>query len=189
MYLLTNNTESKLGTTPLPDGMVRVFRDNGRDGLSFLTAQQIKYVPIGDKIELNLGHDPEVIFELIKLRSFRDNIWMQVNGADVFRRVDDGAVNIEVNSHIVGWDDHGIYTQRIRNYTSKPIEVEVRRTFDGHVRFRSMLNPRLHDYRTVEFRTSVNPAQRADLMFELLTQQGRNARQNNVTLEEAQIAM
>ena len=54
MYLLTNNTESKLGTTPLPDGMVRVFRNNGRDGLSYLTQQNIKYIPIGDKIELNL---------------------------------------------------------------------------------------------------------------------------------------
>ena len=58
MYLLTNDEESKLGTTPLPDGTVRVFRDNGRDGLSYLTAQTIKYVPIGDKIELNLGPDP-----------------------------------------------------------------------------------------------------------------------------------
>ena len=69
MYLLTNDKESKLGTTPLPDGMVRVFRQNGRDGLSFLVAQQIKYIPIGDKIELNLGPDPEVIFDLVKLRS------------------------------------------------------------------------------------------------------------------------
>jgi hypothetical protein len=57
MYLLTNDKESNLGTTPLPDGTVRVFRDNGRDGLSYLTQQQIKYVPIGDKIELNLGPD------------------------------------------------------------------------------------------------------------------------------------
>ncbi|MHC4407285.1 MAG: hypothetical protein ACYTG0_47350, partial [Planctomycetota bacterium] len=69
MYLLTNDEESKLGTTPLPDGTVRVFRQNGRDGLSFLVAQAIKYVPIGDKIELNLGPDPSVIFELAKLRS------------------------------------------------------------------------------------------------------------------------
>ena len=36
MYLLTNDKDSKLGTTPLPDGTVRVFRDNGRDGLSYL---------------------------------------------------------------------------------------------------------------------------------------------------------
>ena len=82
MYLLTNDKESKLGTTPLPDGAVRLFRQNGRDGLSFLAAQAIKYVPIGDKIELNLGPDPEVIFELVKLRSWRDDLWMQVNGAE-----------------------------------------------------------------------------------------------------------
>src|SRR3990172_4608419 len=83
MYLLTNDEESKLGTTPLPDGVVRVFRDNGRDGLSFLVAQPIKYVPIGDKIELNLGPDPEVIFELVKLRAWRDNIWMHVHAPNV----------------------------------------------------------------------------------------------------------
>ncbi|MHB9045606.1 MAG: hypothetical protein ACYC35_06640, partial [Pirellulales bacterium] len=53
MYLLANDKASKLGTTPLPDGVVRVFRDNGRDGLAFLVAQPIKYIPIGDKIELN----------------------------------------------------------------------------------------------------------------------------------------
>ena len=39
MYLLTNDKESKLGTTPLPDGDFRIFRQNGRDGLSFLAAQ------------------------------------------------------------------------------------------------------------------------------------------------------
>ncbi len=39
MYLLTNDKDSKLGTTPLPDGAFRLFRQNGRDGLSFLAAQ------------------------------------------------------------------------------------------------------------------------------------------------------
>ena len=68
MYLLTNDKDSKLGTTPLPDGAFCVFRSNGRDGLSFLASQAIKYVPIGDKIELNLGPDPEVIFDLVKLQ-------------------------------------------------------------------------------------------------------------------------
>ena len=84
MYLLTNDKDSKLGTTPLPDGNVRIFRDNGRDGLSYLAAQTVKYIPIGDKIELNLGADPEVIFELIKQRVSRDDIWMQINGQRIF---------------------------------------------------------------------------------------------------------
>jgi len=111
MYLLTNDKASKLGTTPLPDGMVRVFRENGRDGLSFLAAQSVKYIPIGDKIELNLGADPNVIFELIKLRAYRNNIWMQLGGLDVFRRVDDGAGQIEVNSSVSA----GMTTRSIPN--------------------------------------------------------------------------
>ncbi len=187
MYLLTNNKDSKLGTTPLPDGVVRVFRGNGREGLSYLTQQSIKYVPIGDKIELNLGPDPSVIFELIKLKASRDNLWMQINGGNVFRRVGDGAVKIDVNSSVAGWDDHEIYSQRIRNYTAKAIDVEIRRPFDGHVVFRSGLKPTLFDYRTVQFSTGVEAGKKADLMFEILRHQGRNAKQNNVTLEEAEV--
>ena len=187
MYLLTNDKESKLGTTPLPDGMVRVFRQNGRDGLSFLVAQQIKYVPIGDKIELNLGQDPEVIFELVKLRTWRDNIWMQINGTDVFRRVDEPGVQIEVNSSVVGWDEHNLFDQRIRNYTKKPIEVEIRRAFPGHVVFRSSLAAKSHDYQTVQYVATVKPGQKADLLYEVLQHQGRNAKQNNVTVEQIEI--
>jgi len=187
MYLLTNSVESKLGTTPLPDGVVRVFRDNGRGGLSYLTQQSIKYVPIGDKIELNLGVDPEVIFELIKLRAFRDELWLQLHGTSDYRKVGaDGVMRIE-NATLAGWDDHEIFTQRIRNYTSKPIEVEVRRTLPGHVVFRSQLEPKLHDYQTVEFLARLAPAKRADLLFEVVRKQGINAKQGNITLQTAEI--
>ncbi len=188
MYLLTNNKESKLGTSPLPDGVVRVFRDNGRDGLSYLTQQTVKYIPIGDKIELNLGPDPEVIFEWIKLKTHRSDIWFQVNGVNVFHKLDEPGARAEVNMTVVGWDDHELYTQRIRNYTARPIEVEIRRTLPGHVVFRSRLDPKLHDYQTVEYTTIVPSGKRADLLQELVRHQGHNAKQNNVTLEPANVA-
>jgi hypothetical protein len=183
VYLLTNDKQSKLGTTPMPDGVVRVFRQNGRDGLSFLVAQQIKYVPIGDKIELNLGQDPEVIFELVKKRAWRDNVWMQIHGTDVFRRVDQPGVQIEINNNVVGWDEHNQFDQRIRNYTKRPIEVEIRRSFAGHVVFRSNLAAKSHDYQTVEYVATVKQGQKANLLYEVLQHQGRNAKQNNVTAE------
>jgi hypothetical protein len=183
MYLMTNDKESKLGTTPLPDGVVRVFRNNGRDGLSFLVAQPIKYIPIGDKIELNLGRDPEVIFELVKLQTWRDAIWMRVDGADVYRRVDEPGVQIDLKGSVVGWDDHVRYSQRVRNCTSKPINLEVRRAFPGHVVFRSELPAKNHDYQTVEFTATVKPAEKADLLYEIVQHQGRNAKQANVTIE------
>ncbi len=187
MYLMRNDAESKLGTTPLPDGMVRVFRDNGRNGLSFLVAQPVKYIPIGDKIELNLGADPEVIFELVKLRVWRDNIWMQLNGLDVFKRVDEPGAQIEVASSVAGWDDHTLNAQRVRNYSAKPIALEVRRTFGGDVTFRSALAAKNYDYQTVEYTATVPPATKADLLYEILQRQSHNAKQHRVMVEKADV--
>jgi hypothetical protein len=186
MYLLTNDDKSQLGTAPLPDGIVRVFRDNGKEGLSYLTQQQIKYIPIGDKIELNLGVDPEVIFELIKLRAVRDEIWLQIHGQTELRKVG-GAVIKQENASVAGWDDHEIYSQRIRNYTGQEIEVEVRRAFPGHVIFKSQLEPTLFDYQTPQFLAKIPAGQRADLLFEIVRKQGASAKQNNVTLQAAAV--
>ncbi|MEI8376000.1 MAG: hypothetical protein WCJ35_24520 [Planctomycetota bacterium] len=187
MYLLTNDKDSKLGTTPLPDGMVRVFRQNGQDGLSYLVGQPIKYIPIGDKIELNLGRDPNVIFELVKLRSYRDNIWMQIHGADIFKQVGEANVQIEVNSSVVGWDDRAMFSQRVRNYTAKPIDLEIRRTFPGHIVFRGDLAAKNFDYQTVEYTATVKPGEKTDLLYEVIQHQGRNVKQNNVTVEKATV--
>ena len=185
MYLLTNDKDSKLGTTPLPDGTVRLFRQTGRDGLSFLVAQAVKYVPIGDKIELNLGVDPEVIFELVKLRIWRDELWVQVHNTAIFRRVDQPGVQIEINSSVAGWNDHALYSQRVRNYTKKPIDLEIRRTYGGHVLFRSELEAKNHDFQTVQYTAAVKPGEKAELPYEIVQRQGRNAKQNNVTIERA----
>ena len=188
MYLLKNDKESKLGTTPLPDGVVRVFRDNGRDGLSYLTQQAVKYIPIGDKIELNLGVDPEVIFELIKLRVFRSDLTLQIHGTNEFRKIGGDGAFKEENASLVGWTDHEVFSQRIRNYTGKSINVEVRHTLPGHIIFKSQLEPKLHDYQTVEFKSTVAAGKKVDLLFEISRLQGTSAKQNNVTLQEGKVA-
>jgi hypothetical protein len=189
MYLMTNDVPSKLGQSPLPDGVVRVFRQNGRGGLSYLVQQSIKYIPIGDKIELNLGQDPEVIFELIKLKAFRDNIWMHWSNGRIVRRVDDGAIEVDINASVVGWDDHEVFTQRIRNYTSSQIEVEVRRSYSGHIEFKADLaEQKLFDYQTVQYTVKVGANKKADLYHEVTTHQGRNAKQNSVTIKKEAVA-
>ena len=184
VYLLVNDKESTLGETPMPDGIVRLFRTNERKGLSFVTAQQIKYVPIGDKIELNLGPDPEVVCEWIKKGVRREQVWMQVNGTSVFRKVDDGKVQIEVDSAVAGWDEVGDYVQRVRNYTARPIQVEIRRTLPGHITFRSPFASKLHDYQTVEYLTDVPANKKVDLKCEVVQHCGHSEKQQNVTLEK-----
>lgn len=183
VFLLRNDEAGKLGATPLPDGTVRLYRENGRDGLSFLVEQHIEYVPIGQEIVLNLGPDPEVIHEWVRLRSWRDNIWYRRSGLDIYVNPDKGH-RVEIKDRVAGWDDHQKWVERIRNYRNKPIDVEIRRSYAGHVIFRSRLDPTLYDYRSPQFAARVEPGEKRDLTYRLITRQGYNKKQDNVTLEQ-----
>ena len=182
LFLLRNDEASGLGGTPLPDGVVRLFRRNGRDGLSFVVQQWIKYVPIGQEIKLNLGSDPEVIHELIRLSSSRDSFWFHRSGANVYYSLQEGH-RIEIRDSVVGWDDHQVWVERIRNYRDKPIDVEIRRSFSGHVVFQSDLSPTLHDYCTPQFNAQIGAGKKRELSYELTIHQGYNKKEDNVTLE------
>ncbi len=182
MFILRNDRKSTLGSTPLPNGIVRLFRDNGRDGLSFLTAYQTKYVPIGQEIELNLGRDPEVIHERIRLRAWRDNFWFQGRRPRIYFSPGRGH-RIEPNYSVAGWDDHEQWAERIRNYRDKPIQVEIRRSYGGHVIFTSDLGPTLYDYRSPQFTARIAASKERDLSYDVTFKQGINKKQDNVTLQ------
>lgn len=181
MFLLTNDKEADMGNSPLPDGVYRLFKRNATGGLSYLTQQTLKYIPIGDKIELNLGVDKELVFELRRLRVFRDEIWMHVQGGNVFRKVG-GGVEVEVRSSVAGWDEHTIYAQRIRNYTPEPVVLDIRREYQGHIEFVSKLSPTRYDFQTVQYRVELKPGEKLEAMYQVTQKQGRNAKQNDVTL-------
>jgi hypothetical protein len=183
LYLLKNDPESGLGQTPIPDGEVRVFRRDGPQGLRYLAAQNIKYVPIGDKLELNLGSDPEVVFELVKQRVFRDNLWLRYEQGNVYKKVDDGTIQVDHKAQVAGWDEHHLFAQRIRNYSDRPIQVEVERAFDGDAVFKSRLNPERRDYRTLRYRATLAAGEKAGLEYEVVTRNGYNAKQNRVELQ------
>lgn len=181
LYLTRNDQESGLGETPIPNGRISVYRRDG-SGLVYLTSKTIQYVPIGDKLELNLGPDPEVVFELVKKWVFRDNIWQHYPKARIYRRVDSGKVEVDHQASVVGWDEHQVYAQRIRNYTDKPIQVEVRRSFSGDIAFKSRLDVERHDFSTVQYSATVQPGEKAALSYELITRYGRNSKQNRVEI-------
>jgi hypothetical protein len=182
LYILRNDEKSKLGTTPLPDGVVRLFRDNGRDGLSFLTAYRTKYVPIGQEIELNLGRDPRVIHERIRLASSRDTFWFRDRNDRRYFSPTEGQ-RIDPNYTVAGWDAHHQWIERIRNYTGEPIDVEIRRTFSGHIIITSDLDITLHDYQTPQITATIPPQTMRDLAYTVTIKHGINKKQDNVTLK------
>ena len=63
-----------LGTMPLPNGKVSVFRRSSKGELSYKHSLRINYIPVHDKIELNLGHDPNVALRFDVLSGWRSNI-------------------------------------------------------------------------------------------------------------------
>jgi len=182
LYLLKNDAASQLGDTPLPNGVIRVFRANGQEGLSYLATQNLKYVPIGDKIELNLGADPAVIFELVKRKVYRDNLWFRIKGGNLYRKLGDDGLKLELDSQVAGWDEHTVYQQKIRNYSDKPIHAQIRREYPGDVVFRSALNPTLHDFQTVQFEVDVQAGEKAGFDYEIIARMGYNQKQNRVEL-------
>ena len=81
------------------------------------------------------------------------------------------------------WNDHEQWVERIRNYRDKPIQVQIRRSYGGHVIFASDLAPTLYDYRSPQFTARIAAAQERDLSYEVTFKQGINKKQDNVTLQ------
>ena len=115
------------------------------------------------------------------MSSWRDDIWFRRSGASVYFNTQEGH-RIEISDSVVGWDDHQDWIERVRNYRNKPIEIEIRRSFSGHVVFHSDLDPTLHDYRSPQFSAQIHAGQERELRYELVIHQGYNKKQDNVTL-------
>jgi hypothetical protein len=105
-----NDKDHKLGETPLPDGAFRIFRDTGDQGhLSFVGRTSVKYVPVNEKIELNLGAARYVKVEPKLMDTKTDNYRFNNKG------------------DIAGWDDIQTWKITVNNTREIPIKVEIYR--------------------------------------------------------------
>lgn len=108
-FRLHNTEEGKLGESPLPAGDVQVFRALASGKLSFVGRTQAKYIPVGEKVELDLGSDPELAVEVKKLEETTDTYSFNHRG------------NVE------GWDVTRTDRLSIRSGKAFPVKVEVER--------------------------------------------------------------
>jgi len=166
-FLLANDEEHKMGESPLPDGVIRVFRDNGKDGLAYYTTQSTKYIPIKEKVELNVGTDDELVYERVVLDLARD-----------------GFIFDHSPPVVVGWNEMRKWQEEIRNYRAKAIKMEIRHVLPGHVEFAMEDSPKLFDYHTVEYVVEVPVRQKQKWTSEGLFHLGRNQKQNRVELKK-----
>jgi len=168
-FILANDAEHKMGESPLPDGIIRVFRENGRDGLSFYTAQSTKYIPIKEKIELNVGKDDQIVYERVVLDLGRQNFIYD----ETVRPV----------PPVVGWDEMRKWQEEIRNYRAKSIKMEIRHVLPGDVEFgMEGAAVKLYDFHTPEYVLTLAAGQKQKWLSEGTFHLGRSQKQNRVRL-------
>jgi len=137
-----NDDEHELGETPLPDGAVRIYaRANSAGLLSYVGGTDIKYIPVNEEVELNLGPARLVTVEP-KLMDF---------GTDNYR--------FDGKGNVAGWDEIRTWKIEVTNTRTLPIEIEITRGFGTaywtlqtdapyekydatHARFQTQLQPR-----------------------------------------------
>ena len=169
-FILANDADHKMGESPLPDGIIRVFRENGRDGLNFYVAQSVKYIPIKEKVELNVGKDDQIVYERVVLDLARQNFLY------------DHAPPV-----VVGWEETRKWQEEVRNYRDKAIKIEMRHVLGGDVDFKAEAGQvqglKLYDFQTPEYVMDVPARKKSKWVTEGMFHLGTAQKQNRVQLK------
>ncbi len=108
-----NDEEHELGETPIPDGTVRVYSRADEQGhLSYVGGMDVKYIPVGDEVELELGPARLVEVKPILVNTRTDN-YVFDNDRDV-----------------AGWDEIETWEIMLANARDIPADIEITRVFD-----------------------------------------------------------
>ncbi len=154
-----NDKKHNLGEMPIPNGTVKIYSQadepvspsasrGGQGYLSYVGGTGIKYIPVNEEVELNLGPARLVKVEP-KLMDFKTDNYV-----------------FDHKGEISGWDEIRSWQIEITNTRELPIEIEITRGFDTaywtlqadipfekhdatHARFKLNLEPRIE--RTFEY--------------------------------------
>jgi len=108
-----NDEEHKLGETPIPGGMLKVYRGVGEQGhLSYTGQSEFKYIPVNEDVELNLGAVADIVVEP-KLMDLKSENYRFDNNGNVF-----------------GWDEIRTFSVEVKNTRDIPVKVEIKRNFN-----------------------------------------------------------
>ncbi|MHC4285800.1 MAG: hypothetical protein ACYSWZ_22915 [Planctomycetota bacterium] len=108
----TNDEEHNLGQTPIPNGTVKIYGQADAEGyLSYVGGTSVKYIPVNEEVELNLGPA-----RLVKVEPTLMNYKTENYVYDSKR-------------NITGWDEIRTWKIEVTNTRELPIELEITRGF------------------------------------------------------------
>jgi hypothetical protein len=154
-----NDEEHKLGQTPIPGGMLKVYRTADDTGyLSYTGQSSFKYIPVDEDVELNLGPVANVVVEPTLMDFLTRNYRFDRRG------------------NISGWDEIRQFKMEVRNTREISVKVEIQRNFntsywklkesDDFDKFEKV------DLDTVKFTLTLQPRSTREFGYTLTTYHG-----------------
>jgi hypothetical protein len=154
-----NDEKHKLGKTPLPDGNVRIYgRADAEGRLSYVGAMDVKYIPVGEEIELNLG--PARLVE--------------VKPVQMDYRIENHAFDNRGN--VSGWDEVRTWRIEVANTRPLSVDVEVTRSFETPYWTLKLEDKEVsyekHDATHARFKLTVEPQSKRAIEYTVTTYHG-----------------
>ncbi|MCM8785435.1 MAG: DUF4139 domain-containing protein [Candidatus Omnitrophica bacterium] len=153
-----NDQNYKLGKEPLPDGLIKIFKYvNNEENLSYIGSDKTRYIPIGEKIELNLGESKEIKVDVKSIDTKTKNYMFNKDG------------------NISGWEEEKTYKIKVINYKNLPVKVEIKRNFP-HQYWKIDIDKNIqwekYDLNSVKFSLNLSPLETKEFTYKLILFEG-----------------
>jgi hypothetical protein len=157
-YRFTNSITSHLGAEPLPDGAVKAFRFATDDRLyAFIGRASVKYIPVNETVELELGPDLEVQVKPSLMNWEKSNVQFDNDG------------------NVKGWTVRETWQVEVQNSRDIPVTLDVRRNFSGDWKLETSTAYESVDATKVKFALSLPPRERRTFTYTVTLNFGTNA--------------
>jgi len=152
----TNDEEHNLGETPIPNGTVKIYGRADAEGyLSYVGGTSVKYIPVNEEVELNLGPARLVKVEPTLMNYKTENY--------VYDR----------KRNIIGWDEERAWDIKITNTRELPIELEITRGFGTSYWTLQADTPyEKHDVMHARFKVNLEPRSKQTFGYTVITYHG-----------------
>jgi hypothetical protein len=152
-----NDPNHNLGQTPIPDGDVKIYGVADKQGyLSYVGGTSIKYIPVNEEVELNLGQARLVEVKPTLMDYKTQNYIFDPNG------------------RITGWDEVRTWKMEVTNAGKIPALIEITRDFGTQFWTFQCTTPYIkHDVTRVRFILNIQPGKKQQFEYTVTTYNGR----------------
>ena len=151
-----NDEEHNLGDTPIPNGTMKIYGQADAEGyLSYVGGTSVKYIPVDEEVELNLGPARLVKVEPTLMKYKTENY--------VYDR----------KKNIAGWDEIRTWDIKITNTRELPIELEITRGFGTtYWMLQADIAYEKHDATHARFKVNLEPRSKRTFGYTVTTYHG-----------------